>query len=460
MRSGVSDNDMDSLGDTGMVSIALMRNTLKDKDEFRDALQHAPFSLTATDWPTRLRIGSLVSAYEAAGAISDVQVKVDAERTHNALPPEVQLQEIINARAIFDKTKFELTDAMVPSKGYYERMIGQVETLFEHVPLSAVTSWSHDDINMNPGILTVDTRNNPPGGQIFRQTAKPYSIAMPKNPEDLRARFRTFSVCWVFMRMKFPVKQQLRTMTTELIDQYVEWLFGPRVWGMATLGSDDKATSTPTTDHVMRYDFRLRKKMADLMNEGFDIAAAIEMAKKDDELRQVYFISPVSLDIHSAASKACSAPGVEKPKSTSDPRPPALTSGEPSKAALKRAREQGKKEAESALRKQLAIAPPPGDFGSIVEPRKEEGEAERKEAPRAHERRRQRRHRQGQVQRQGQRRRQGRRHLRGQAHLFQLEPRCSMQGRTRLHLRPCVPDLQEAGSPQDTARVRCPATSG
>ena len=114
-------------------------------------------------------------------------------------------------------------------------------------------------------------------------------------------------------------------MTTELIDQYVEWLFGPRALGMATLGSDDKATSTPTIDHVMRYDFRLRKKMADLMNEGFDIATAIEMAKKDDELRQVYFISPVSLDIHSAASKACSAPGSRSPSPSPTPdllRPP------------------------------------------------------------------------------------------------------------------------------------------
>ena len=137
------------------------------------------------------------------------------------------------------------------------------------------------------------------------------------------------------------------------------------VGGLATLGPDDKPTSTPTIDHVMRYDFRLRKEAADLTNEGFDIAAAIEMAKKNDELRQVYFISPVSLDIHTAASRACAAPGVEKPKAASDPRPPALTSGEPSKVALKRAREQGKKEAESALRKQLAIAPPPGDFGSM-----------------------------------------------------------------------------------------------
>ena len=113
MKSGVTSEDMDNLADTGAVSIALLKNTVKDKDEFRNALSGPPFNLSGTDWATRLRIGALVTTFESASAISDVQVKIDAERTLNSLPPEVHVQEIISARAIFDKAHFELTDAML-----------------------------------------------------------------------------------------------------------------------------------------------------------------------------------------------------------------------------------------------------------------------------------------------------------------------------------------------------------
>ena len=103
-----------------------------------------------------------------------------------------------------------MTDTMTPSKGYFERSILQVETLFEHVSFKTITNWSHDDSNINPNIITLDTKTSS-GAQMFRQTAKPYEVALPKDPEGFRAACRTYAVCWVFMRMRFPSKPQLRT---------------------------------------------------------------------------------------------------------------------------------------------------------------------------------------------------------------------------------------------------------
>ena len=134
---------------------------------------------------------------------------------------------------------------MLPSKGFFERMVLQVEVGFEEVPLTTVTNLTQDDVNDNPNEL----RMNLTTGQSTR-SQKQYLIPLPKRSEELRARFRTFAVCWVFMKMKFPSKSQLRSATVEVIDRYVEWLLGPNVWGLATI-QDGKPVSTPTITHVI-----------------------------------------------------------------------------------------------------------------------------------------------------------------------------------------------------------------
>ena len=195
------------------------------------------------------------------------------------------------------------------------------ESMFEQVSFKSVTNWGNDDTNINPNILMLDTKTNS-GAQLFRQTAKPYEVALPKDPEGLRAAFRTFAVCWVFMRMRFPAKPQLRTASV-VIDRYVEWLYGPKVWGLATLDASGTPISTPTILHVIAYDFQIRKKMSEFMNLGTDFSTALDQAKADGEIRQVHFLAPVSIAINTPECRACTAPNInnnnKKAKPTAEP---------------------------------------------------------------------------------------------------------------------------------------------
>ena len=212
--------------------------------------------MAGTDFATKLEIGKLAAVYEAACASNEVEVKANAGRIRLNLPPEVTTQEILQAQKIFEPSgDLEFTPIMLPSKGYYERMILQVETLFAEVPLTKVTNFSQDDVNHKPAKMRVNTKTG-----HYTESDKPYFIPMPKSSEEFRARFRTFAVCWVFMEMKFPSKSQLCTVSVGVIDRYVEWLFGPKVWGLATLDSDRRPTSTPTIHLVMAFDLQVRKK--------------------------------------------------------------------------------------------------------------------------------------------------------------------------------------------------------
>ena len=117
MHSNVPEAMMNILGESGMTTVALMKNTIIDKDDWRDSLKKEPFNLSDADFAGKLKIGQMVSVYEAACATSDVEVKADAERLRQGLAPEIPMQEILQARKLFQEKEFEITDVMVPSKG-------------------------------------------------------------------------------------------------------------------------------------------------------------------------------------------------------------------------------------------------------------------------------------------------------------------------------------------------------
>ena len=163
------------------------------------------------------------------------------------------------------------------------------------------------------------------------------------------------------MRMKFPSKAQLRTVSVELIDRYVEWLYGPKVWGLATLGPDGQALSTPTINHVIAYDLQIRKKVAEQMNLGHDMAAALAHAQGDPELRQVHFLSPVSIAINTPDCRACTAPCLEdraRPQSVktkaTDGGGASASAGDGTAVGTKAAKSKAKRSKRASKAKQLA----------------------------------------------------------------------------------------------------------
>ena len=357
MNNGVPVPMMDKLGNSGLTSIPLMKNTLIDKDDWRRTLAQPPFDLSGTDFNTKLEIGKLISVYESCCASNEVEVKANVERIRQNLPPEVNVQEIHQARRLYETAEdVELTEVMLPSKGYYERMILQVETAFEEVPLTRVSNLSQEDVNISPNSMNMDLST---GFCRTSRVEKEFFTPMPSTPEELRARMKTYAMCWTFMRMKFPSKAQLTTATVDVTDKYVDWLFGPKCWGMVTLDSDMKPKATPTIVHVLQYDRQIRKKQMSLMNAGHDFKVALLAARKDDELRQQHFLHPVSLDLHTDECRRCTAPGIREtygmsvPKTTTQSALP--TSATLSKGAIKKIKQEAKAAAERNLRQQMGI---------------------------------------------------------------------------------------------------------
>ena len=68
----------------------------------------------------------------------------------------------------------------------------------------------------------------------------------------------------------------------------------------------------PHIGHFIGYDFKIRKMVADLMNEGTDIEAAFNEAMNCASLRLKSFLMPVSAAINDRECKALTAPALQE----------------------------------------------------------------------------------------------------------------------------------------------------
>ena len=87
MNAGVSDALMDKMGESGLVSVARFVNIVTSKEKLQAMFMQAPFDLSGADFLTKSELGKITSVYVAAMTTSECQVKADAERVLQNLPP-------------------------------------------------------------------------------------------------------------------------------------------------------------------------------------------------------------------------------------------------------------------------------------------------------------------------------------------------------------------------------------
>ena len=305
VAENVKETTMVKLADADVINLTLLTNAADDKANFRlflTAVVGLDVTARASDW---MEVAKLMAIYDNAKVRNEVLVRANAERTAQFLPPQIQGNELDIARAAFVAAEFEIDNLTAPSKAYFERKLGEVETSFAAECLTQVTTVSQTDSNTRTGI-----EHDPHNGTI-KLTAKSFGAKLPANAEQFRSRMRTMAICFCYARSRFPSRRALTTVSITVFDRYVEWLFGPTVWNQVTRDFNDKPISCPTMLHMMNYDKAIRKEVATQMNTGIDFKTALVAAQDNTALRLTSFLQPVSIDAGSSACRALSAPGLE-----------------------------------------------------------------------------------------------------------------------------------------------------
>ena len=376
MGAGVSNDVIDKLGAAGVRSLALFASLGGSEDGFRTFLERPGMDIKAVDLSTSVQQATIVAAWRAANTMSHIEIETCTKRSMANLPPEVSVEEVEQHAKVFagGADGFELSQITTPSKGYFESKVDEVQRTFKAEPWTVVTNLAQEEAHASrptasqSNLLSWDSANSG-----FRLQTKAFGIGMPQTSEGFRMRIRIWGLGWVFLKQRFPQKPQLQSASIGLFDRYQEWLFGPQVWGLVTLGPDARPMSCPSLTQVLGFDFAIRKKMALLMNSGIDIKTALGYATADPELRQTQFTSSVGVAINTSECRALSAPGLREAYALQAPGggagrgggqvpPPPIADGEVSRSQAQRVKKKAakaRKQAEEAKAAKLAKGPKP-----------------------------------------------------------------------------------------------------
>ena len=90
----------------------------------------------------------------------------------------------------------------------------------------------------------------------------------------------------------------------------IEYLYGPKVWGLCHNDASGNPVSSPTIDHVLCYLWAIFKRTADDLNNNVDFQTALKNARDHAETKTLHFINPFSTAVNTPECRACTAPGL------------------------------------------------------------------------------------------------------------------------------------------------------
>ena len=358
---------MARFGEMGVTSVQALNTIVDNREQMREFLLDAVGIDKTKGYLHVLEAGKVISAWEQTSKRVEVDNRRDAERLAANLPPQMNGEELLLLKKKFELAYYKgrsISKAFVPSKPYLELKLGHAETSWTAEKLTEVTSLAQAERHAQGGASSSKkelTLND--GDSIsFKVLTKPFGIAMPGDSESLRARLRLMGNAFLFLKLKFPQKGVLATCTRALWDDYIEFLFGERVWGFTTKGPDGKPAACPHQQIVEGYDLAIRERVAERMSEGVDIEAAFDEAQNDKELKYVSFLCYFTTEITSARCRALSAPALRDLQGSGSAQPQKRILDDPNAEQLTKKQKKALAKAKAQARK------PPVQDGQVPPP--------------------------------------------------------------------------------------------
>ena len=242
-----------------------------------------------------------------------VGARASARRAIDHLPPQLTLEDHQTAREAFERIKGRaFPDHKIPSENYFERKVGEVETILKADRLTTVTNVAQEDRQKSPGGPDQTISTDAKGLLIVKHTRKDFYVPMPSDESSLRNRFEIMGAALEMLKMRFVSNAILATASLEVMKDYSEYLCGERVWGFVVKGPNSTPLACPHIGQVLQYDLAIRELQARLMKGGLDFKASLERAMADEDTRILHFTTAFGMEAHTAQCRALTAPGLNE----------------------------------------------------------------------------------------------------------------------------------------------------
>ena len=242
----------------------------------------------AQDLVDRAEINSvrLLASWMAASARFEESNKLASVSRASNLPVVIPKAMLVALRKRFENLHNRVSDKIYPCAYMLEMRLEEVEEgTLTATPLEEVICAEQGADSYSSDALSVH-------GVRFRKAPK--AIPVPKNGEELRARFKTLAIAFVIASFKHSSCLWLKTATLEVFAEYVEHLLSEHV---ANFQLDREELSVKATwATVLDYDLHMRKHaVRSILYNGLDFASAITLAMSDPTVRERHFTTPTAL---------------------------------------------------------------------------------------------------------------------------------------------------------------------
>ena len=260
------------------------------------------FGIPADTPAGRQQTAAIVASWELAKEISSKEIELRAEARALNQPRILQTQERQAMIRAVSTAYGKLNEAETPSAEYLALKAEETE---QNEPTAAQL----DTITSKRDSQTASIQSSVDPAGHLRIIKTKQKVEMPQNSEAYRRVMKIEGYAWLAMQSRYKSKTWLQGLTMADFSKFVDYILGERVAGLrleqnTSYDSSQNALFRPPWGIVLRYEYKLRKEAFRLVNEeGQTLQAALLSVTRDTELKEVHFVTPLSLTAFPMPSK-------------------------------------------------------------------------------------------------------------------------------------------------------------
>lgn len=235
----------------------------------------------------QITLAKLVDSWDSASKRRESIDQVQADQKASRLPITLSRSQHITLRQRYETEFGRTQDKCWPCQHLIEKRFEEVEEGESKAdPLSDVASAEEVAEDVIGAVMDKD------GAIRMKKVAR--TVPLPGCSESLRTRIRILGITYHLASYKHSSRLWLATTSPDIWRDHVDYVLGDDIHGFSIQAAG--FTVTVPWDVVLSYEFQIRKQACRLvMFENMDIATALVKARKDTEVKEKYFSTPVSL---------------------------------------------------------------------------------------------------------------------------------------------------------------------
>ena len=262
------------------------------------AAAQADFALDpAASAEARASAAKLVSAWNLARDLAAKEKELFAESKVLGAPRVLQHSERQAMLKAVENAYGRLQESEIPANEYMAVKLEEVEN-------GEPTASALDEIISKQEKNTSSLQTSLDAAGHLRVTKVKGKGKLPESTEDYRRLMKIEGITWLCLAAKFKSKAWLQDLRLSDFNKFVEYILGERVNGIKISISGTQQPLRPPWSIVLDYEFKLRKEAFKHVIRGKGtLKEALEEVVKDSELKEAYFVTPLTLASHEQPNK-------------------------------------------------------------------------------------------------------------------------------------------------------------